>query len=260
MTTWEISLAYLTKKHPEAAELLQLLGFFARSGVEEGILQDSTGIKPWMVGSCVATRQLNKEQRDELSFLQSLVSLVWRNVQKIPSAGPSESGDPEDLNHRPDSSDVGEQAASWYAKRSQLEDLDLTKELLRIWIDCLGHLGFVDERDSQGWRDEVDAIPRTHSAETIVVVHDPAKVSFRHGGAFGATTLRGEGRSTISRSKSLRRTTEGDFPLEDADIETNLRDDPDTANVCSTMPEGDGNEYESDDMIFEGMGFEMELE
>ncbi|KAI1126754.1 hypothetical protein F5Y10DRAFT_206325 [Nemania abortiva] len=198
-----------------------------------------------------------------------LLSYLFRPIQKdtlkhqIPSPGLNGFRHRGYFNNSSDGLDVGEQAAAWYAAGSRLEDLNVAKDLLRIWIDCLRHLGLADERDRYTWRDEVDAIPRTHSAETIVVVHSLAKSSLGRAGVFGATSIPGAGGvSVVSGSGSQWQTTGGDFPLAGADQESELelRDDFGTAKVRSTTPKGDSCEHGNDDVIFEDMEFEIELE
>ncbi len=147
------------------------------------------------------------------------------------------------FDNSPGGFNVREQSAAWYAVGSQLGDLDVTKGLLRIWVDCFGHLKFADERDRHTWWDEVDAIPRTHSAETIVVVHSLTK-AWR----------------TPRVSSSWQQTTEVDFPLAGADRKSKLRDDSGTVKVRLTIPQGNGNQRGNNDIIFEDMTFDMELQ
>ncbi|KAF2185213.1 hypothetical protein K469DRAFT_688035 [Zopfia rhizophila CBS 207.26] len=70
MTTWEISLDYLKKNHPEAAELLQLLGFLAHSEIPEEILIQATEPTPWYFGTAKVHRRLTKMQCEELNCLK----------------------------------------------------------------------------------------------------------------------------------------------------------------------------------------------
>ncbi|KAI0104254.1 hypothetical protein GGR51DRAFT_229239 [Nemania sp. FL0031] len=71
MTTWEISMNILERKYPEAAELLQLLGFFAQSGVPEQILFTPTKQQFWCFGNRTETRELDLGQKEKLKFLNS---------------------------------------------------------------------------------------------------------------------------------------------------------------------------------------------
>ncbi|KAJ2987613.1 hypothetical protein NUW58_g4405 [Xylaria curta] len=69
MTTWETSLDYLKRSNPKAAELLQLLGFFARSDIPVNILSGATRPAPWAFGAYNGHRELNSEQLRQLEFL-----------------------------------------------------------------------------------------------------------------------------------------------------------------------------------------------
>jgi hypothetical protein len=71
MTTWEIPLHYLKNKHPKAAELLQLLGFFVHSEIPEDTFVQATEPTPWYFGTAKASRWPTKTQCEELNCLKS---------------------------------------------------------------------------------------------------------------------------------------------------------------------------------------------
>ncbi|KAI0968547.1 hypothetical protein F4678DRAFT_442103 [Xylaria arbuscula] len=196
-------------------------------------------------------------------LLSYLFRPIWRNSVKhqLPGPGLNGFGYRRYFNSISDGFNSGEQAATWYAEGSRLEDLDVVKELLRIWIDCLGRLELADKRDCRIWQDEVDAITHIHSAETIVVVHGLAKASLARGSVFGATSIPGvEVMPFVPGSGSRRQTIGGDIPLTGEDQGSSLRDDYGRARAFLTIPEGNGSRRGNDNTIFKDMEFEMELE
>ncbi|KAI1360221.1 hypothetical protein F5Y08DRAFT_317844 [Xylaria arbuscula] len=177
-----------------------------------------------------------------MPFLSFIYGPIWKKTVKhqLPRPGLNGFRDQGYLDNSSDGPNVKEQAAVWYADGSLLRNLDATKDLLRIWIDCLGRIGNTHERDRHAWQDEVDAIPRIHSAETIVVVYTLAKALI----------------PTISGSSSWRQTTGAYYPLAGTDENSGLRDDSRTANFSLSIPEANDNVHGHDDLIFG----EMELE
>lgn len=97
MTTWEISLDFLKKSYPQAAELLQLLGFFFHSNIPLHILHRATEVVSWRFGTYKGHRRLDDEQRNQLTFLQTKaefgirlsllvsLSLVSKDISSIPT-------------------------------------------------------------------------------------------------------------------------------------------------------------------------------
>lgn len=97
MTTWEISLDFLKKTNPKAAELVQLLGFFTHFNIPVHILHRATEAKSWRFGTYKGRRQLNNEQRNQLKFLENRaefairlsllvsLSLVSKDISPIPT-------------------------------------------------------------------------------------------------------------------------------------------------------------------------------
>ncbi|KAK2810430.1 hypothetical protein FQN50_002919 [Emmonsiellopsis sp. PD_5] len=69
MTTWEITLDYLMKKRPDAAALLQLLGFFAHTDIPEDALYLASKSCLWTYGTYQGSRILDKKWLSEIQFL-----------------------------------------------------------------------------------------------------------------------------------------------------------------------------------------------
>lgn len=78
LTTWEISLDFLKRTNPEAAELLQLLGFFTHFNIPVQILHRATEAMSWRFGTYKGRRQLNIEQRNQLKFLENRAEFAIR--------------------------------------------------------------------------------------------------------------------------------------------------------------------------------------
>ncbi|KAK2748211.1 hypothetical protein FQN55_004487 [Onygenales sp. PD_40] len=69
MTTWEITLDYLMKNRPDAAALLQLLGFFAHTDIPEDVLYLASKSCLWTYGTYQGSRILDKKWLSEIQFL-----------------------------------------------------------------------------------------------------------------------------------------------------------------------------------------------
>ncbi len=75
MTTWEISFDYVKCKRPEAAMLLQMLGFLAHSDIPAQLFEEATEDAPWSFGTYRGARRLDPGQREELDFLRNRARL-----------------------------------------------------------------------------------------------------------------------------------------------------------------------------------------
>ncbi|KAI0869315.1 hypothetical protein GGS24DRAFT_479192 [Hypoxylon argillaceum] len=155
------------------------------------------------------------------TFLSYIFRPFWRETLRyqVPIVDPSGVRHQESFNSSSEDLNIGEQAVAWYAQESQLEDLDVAKDLLRIWVDCVGHLKPIEARDLETWRNRVDAIPRIYSPETITMVHTLAKASVEPWDQFGARSVHDAERRVRSESTSLGKSTKGDSPPAEVDGE-----------------------------------------
>ncbi len=95
MTTWEISLHYLDRRHPRASWILQLLGFLDHSDISEELLTAVTKRIPWSFDANLPGKQLHFRYQAQMAFLEDDVefrcaigtlvslSLIQRNITTL---------------------------------------------------------------------------------------------------------------------------------------------------------------------------------
>ena len=95
MTTWEISLHYLDRRHPRASWILQLLGFLDHSDISEALLITVTKRIPWSLHANILGEQLRFRYQTQMAFLEDDVgfrcaigtlvslSLIQRNITTL---------------------------------------------------------------------------------------------------------------------------------------------------------------------------------
>ncbi len=95
MTTWEISLHYLERRHPRASWILQLLGFLDHSNISEELLTAVTERLPWSFDTNLPGKKLHSRYQTQMAFLEDDVgfrcaigtlvslSLIQRHINNI---------------------------------------------------------------------------------------------------------------------------------------------------------------------------------